>query len=146
LAAELQTICETLLENSRARSVALVGIGGRRLAGAGAEIKLDEESLPKLLGDRWSEVIYGLIEHSEWTAAIHRDPGEHLHFAAIPARAALLLVLFDEASSLGLVRLRVKKAIEEISRAPRGGSSGEGGAAPAAAEVGFWRYGKLQTP
>jgi hypothetical protein len=135
---ELQTICETLLQNSRARSVALIGPGAQGdwpIAAAGDELSLDEESMAERVGDRWGETIYGLLEAREWTVPVQRPPGQHLHVAAVPGGGGILLVLFDDQTSLGLVRLRVKKAIEEIAKLKAGGSSGEGGATGGAAPL-----------
>ena len=42
-----------------------------------------------------------------------RGENEHLHISVVASRG-ILVVLFDEKSSLGLVRLRVKKAGGEL--------------------------------
>ena len=84
-------------------------------------LKLAEQTVPKLQG-------------KEHAACLSLLEGEHdnLHINVVGGRA-ILVVLFDERSSLGLVRLRVKKATGEIAgiledvvaraQSDRGGSS-----------------------
>jgi len=45
----------------------------------------------------------------------HEGEKTHVHITLVGGRA-ILVVLFDERSSLGLVRLRVKKGSEEMSK------------------------------
>jgi hypothetical protein len=59
------------------------------------------DGLAKLLGER------------EFSILFHEGEHDNLHINVVGGRA-ILVVLFDERSSLGLVRLRVKKATGEI--------------------------------
>ena len=45
----------------------------------------------------------------------HEGQQDHIHISIV-ARRAILLVIFDERSSLGLVRLRVKRASSEMEQ------------------------------
>ena len=56
-----------------------------------------------------------LLAEKEFTSQYHEGEKTHVHISLVHQRA-ILVVLFDERSSLGLVRLRVKKAGDELGR------------------------------
>ncbi|MBM3302554.1 MAG: hypothetical protein FJY85_21705 [Deltaproteobacteria bacterium] len=57
-----------------------------------------------------------LIGEKEFSVLFHEGLRDHLHLSIV-AQRIILLVIFDERSSLGLVRLRVKRATEELNQA-----------------------------
>ena len=59
------------------------------------------DGLAKLIGER------------EFSVLFHEGKRDHIHISIV-AKRAILLVIFDERSSLGLVRLRVKRANQEM--------------------------------
>ena len=59
------------------------------------------DGLAKLIGER------------EFSVLFHEGQRDHIHISIVGKRA-ILLVIFDERSSLGLVRLRVKRASPEM--------------------------------
>jgi len=56
-----------------------------------------------------------LIGEKEFPSQFHEGERESLHMSIVGGRV-VLVVIFDARSSLGLVRLRVKKAGEELAR------------------------------
>jgi predicted regulator of Ras-like GTPase activity (Roadblock/LC7/MglB family) len=56
-----------------------------------------------------------ILREKDFTSQFHEGEKTHVHITLVASRA-ILVVLFDERSSLGLVRLRVKKASEEMSK------------------------------
>jgi hypothetical protein len=56
-----------------------------------------------------------LIGEKEFSILFHEGEKDNLHISIVGSRV-ILVVLFDSRSSLGLVRLRVKKASEELSQ------------------------------
>jgi len=56
-----------------------------------------------------------LLGEKEFSVLFHEGEKDHLHISLV-ARRGILVVLFDSRSSLGLVRLRVKRASEDISQ------------------------------
>ena len=56
-----------------------------------------------------------LLREKEFTSQFHEGEKTNVHITLVGSRV-ILVVLFDERSSLGLVRLRVKKATEELVR------------------------------
>jgi predicted regulator of Ras-like GTPase activity (Roadblock/LC7/MglB family) len=55
-----------------------------------------------------------LIGEKEFSILFHEGEKDNLHISIVAGRV-ILVVLFDSRSSLGLVRLRVKKASEELT-------------------------------
>ena len=114
----LNTICEQLLNACHARVVAVLDASGMELARAGADLPLAPPAILKLLGDGRS--------------ALAQVGDEHVHVSPV-AGAAVVVVAFDNSSSIGLVRLQVRKAADAFSFALRATPTGSSGAPPAAA-------------
>jgi hypothetical protein len=55
-----------------------------------------------------------LIGEKEFSILFHEGEKDNLHISIVGGRV-ILVVLFDSRSSLGLVRLRVKKASEDLT-------------------------------
>ena len=55
-----------------------------------------------------------LINEKEFSQIFHEGERDNLHISIIGQRV-ILVVIFDQRSSLGLVRLRVRKASEELN-------------------------------
>ena len=60
-----------------------------------------------------TDAIARLIGEREFTALVHEGDKDSLHISLVNARI-ILVVLFDERSSLGLVRLRVRTAASDL--------------------------------
>ena len=113
----LQEMVQQLLEDANAKTVFLMDKKGQQLAEAGAVELLDTTSLTSLTGgcheatDRLALLIHG----SGVSFPLHESESEHVHLSIV-ANCAILFVIFDERSSLGLVRLRVKHARRELEK------------------------------
>jgi predicted regulator of Ras-like GTPase activity (Roadblock/LC7/MglB family) len=68
----------------------------------------------------------GLIGEREFAVLFHEGEKDSMHLSLIENRI-ILIVIFDDRSSVGLVRLRVRKATEEMGAVVRGMGSGGGG-------------------
>jgi len=55
-----------------------------------------------------------LIGEKEFSILFHEGERDNIHISLV-AQRVILVVIFDERSSLGLVRLRVRKATEELN-------------------------------
>jgi hypothetical protein len=74
------------------------------------------------------------LAHAVDEARADAGPQTHRHVAEL-AGGLVLDITFDDETSLGLVRLRAKKASVEIARARARPPEGSGGAAPAVASL-----------
>jgi predicted regulator of Ras-like GTPase activity (Roadblock/LC7/MglB family) len=113
---QIQTVCQRLAKDSNAKAVLLIARDGQTIADAGETGQLDVTSLASLTAGNIAATggISKLLAEKEFTSQYHE--GERTHVSTFVLQRAILLVLFDERSSQGLVRLRVKKAADELGR------------------------------
>ena len=109
-------LLERLREESNAKLTFLLDKNGQQLARAGELHGIDPTSLASLTAGNVAatEGLAQLIGESEFSILFHEGENDHLHINVVGGRS-ILVVLFDERSSLGLVRLRVKKASAELA-------------------------------
>lgn len=114
---QIQVICQRLAKDSNAKAVLLIAKDGQTIADAGETGHLDVTSLASLTAGNVAATggISKLLAEREFTSQYHEGERTHVHISLVHQRA-ILVVLFDERSSLGLVRLRVKKAGDELGR------------------------------
>jgi predicted regulator of Ras-like GTPase activity (Roadblock/LC7/MglB family) len=112
---EIVRICEVLQKDSNARAVLLINKDGQTMAQAGDVQELDVTSLSSLTAGNVAATggIAQLLAEKEFSGQFHEGEKTNVHISIIGQRA-ILVVLFDERSSLGLVRLRVRKAAVEL--------------------------------
>jgi len=104
-----------LRKDASARLVFLVDKNGQQIASDGDLGDLDPTSLASLTAGNVAATdgLAKLIGEEEFSILFHEGEHDNLHINVVGGRA-ILVVLFDERSSLGLVRLRVKKAVSEL--------------------------------
>ena len=114
---QISFVCGRLHRDANAKAVLLIGRDGQPIAEAGDVAELDVTSLSSLTAGNVAATggISKLLREKDFTSQFHEGEKTHVHITLV-ANRAILLVLFDERSSLGLVRLRVKKASEEMAR------------------------------
>src|SRR5919204_487944 len=98
----------------------LPGVGektGQLIASIGATQDLDTTSLASLTAGNIAATggLAKLIGEKEFSILFHEGERDNLHISVIGGRV-ILVVIFDTRSSLGLVRLRVKKASDELNK------------------------------
>jgi len=113
-------IIERLLVDSNAISVYLVDKDGQLLASSGDTRDIDSTSLASLTAGNIAATggLAKLIGEKEFSILFHEGEKENLHISIIDQRV-ILVIIFDNRSSLGLVRLRVKKAGTELQESIR---------------------------
>ena len=139
--ASFVSVLETLRRESNAKFVFLLDKNGQQIARSG-EIASDPTSLASLAAGNVAatEGLAQLIGETEFSTLFHEGERDSLHISLISDRI-ILLVVFDEHSSLGLVRLRVKQRAHDLAgivQAVLGRDSGGAAAAlagPALAEI-----------
>jgi predicted regulator of Ras-like GTPase activity (Roadblock/LC7/MglB family) len=124
-------VCERLVAEAHARAVFLVDRAGQLLASAGQTEHLDTTSLASLTAGNIAATggLAQLIGEPEFTILFHQGQRDHLHLSLV-GRRAILVVLFDARSTLGIVRLRVKQASEELARILEGRAGAPEGPSP----------------
>ncbi len=108
---------QKLHQQSNAKVVFLVDKNGQLIASAGETRELDTTSLASLTAGNIAATggIARLLGEKEFTILFHEGEKDNIHISLIGQRI-ILVVIFDHRSSLGLVRLRVKKASEALGR------------------------------
>lgn len=114
---EFQKLSEVLRRlhlESNARAVFLIDANGQQIASAGDIQEFDTTSLASLTaGNLTPDDLDKLIREREFSVLHHEGQQDHIHISTV-AKRAILVVIFDKRSSLGLVRLRVKRAIDDL--------------------------------
>ena len=103
--------------DANAKIVFLVDKNGQQIAGAGEIDLVDTTSLASLTAGNVAATdgLARLIGEREFTILFHEGRKDNIHISIVGQRL-ILVVIFDERSSLGLVRLRVRKAAGGIER------------------------------
>jgi predicted regulator of Ras-like GTPase activity (Roadblock/LC7/MglB family) len=113
----ITTVCERLTKEANAKVVFLVDKNGQLIASAGETENLDTTSLASLTAGNIAATggLAKLLGESEFSILFHEGEKDNLHISIVASRV-ILVVIFDDRSSLGLVRLRVKKASDELTK------------------------------
>lgn len=108
---------QKLHQQSNAKVVFLVDKNGQLIASAGDTHDIDTTSLASLTAGNIAATggIARLLGEKEFTILFHEGEKDNIHISLIGQRI-ILVVIFDNRSSLGLVRLRVKKASETLAK------------------------------
>ncbi|MGA7828163.1 MAG: roadblock/LC7 domain-containing protein [Geobacteraceae bacterium] len=114
---QLNYILEKLLKEANAKVIFLVDKNGQLISGVGETERFDTTSLASLTAGNIAATggLAKLIGEKEFSILFHEGEKDNLHISIVGSRV-ILVVLFDSRSSLGLVRLRVKKASEELAQ------------------------------
>lgn len=115
--ARFMTVLERLRQDSNARVVFLIDKNGQQIAALGEIGGLDPTSLASLAAGNVAATdgLAKLLGEREFSNLFHEGEHDNLHINVVGG-FAILVVIFDERSSLGLVRLRVKKATTELAK------------------------------
>lgn len=102
---------------ANSKVVFLVDKNGQLIASAGETQGIDTTSLASLTAGNIAATggMAKLIGEKEFSILFHEGERDNIHISVIGQRV-ILVVIFDQRSSLGLVRLRVKKASEVLTR------------------------------
>ena len=111
----LSDIIGRLQRDAQAKVVFLVDKNGQQIAAAGEVRSIDATSLASLTAGNVAATdgLAKLIGEKEFSLLFHEGEKDNLHISIVGKRG-ILVVLFDQNSSLALVRLRVKKASREL--------------------------------
>ena len=113
---EINVVIERLLQEANAKVIFLVDKNGQLISGVGDTERFDTTSLASLTAGNIAATggLAKLIGEKEFSILFHVGEKDNLHISIVGGRV-ILVVLFDSRSSLGLVRLRVKKSSDELS-------------------------------
>jgi predicted regulator of Ras-like GTPase activity (Roadblock/LC7/MglB family) len=112
----IKEIISRLRVEANAKIVFLVDKNGQQIAANGDLESVDTTSLASLTAGNVAATdgLARLIGEKEFSILFHEGEKDNIHISIVASRV-ILVVIFDERSSLGLVRLRVKKASTELN-------------------------------
>ncbi len=113
----LEKALRQLRQDANARAVFLVDKNGQQISAVGEIEQFDTLSLASLTAGNVAATdgLAKLIGEREFSVLFHEGKQDHIHISIV-AKRAILVVIFDERSSLGLVRLRVKRSGGELEQ------------------------------
>ncbi|MCD4751429.1 MAG: roadblock/LC7 domain-containing protein [Thermoanaerobaculales bacterium] len=114
---QITALLQRLRVDASAKIVFLVDKNGQQIAAVGEIDTVDTTSLASLTAGNVAATdgLAKLIGEKEFSILFHEGQKDNIHISIVGQRLILVLI-FDERSSLGLVRLRVRKASQEIER------------------------------
>ena len=114
---KIKDVISKLRVDANANIVFLVDKNGQQIAATGDIESLDTTSLASLTAGNVAATdgLAKLIGEKEFSVLFHEGEKDNIHISIVGGRG-ILVVIFDERSSLGLVRLRVKRCSEELNK------------------------------
>ena len=113
----LEEALRRLRQEANAKAVFLIDKNGQQIASTGEIEQFDITSLASLTAGNVAATdgLAKLIGEQGFSVLFHEGLQEHIHISKV-AKRAILVVIFDDRSSLGLVRLRVKRANVDLEK------------------------------
>ena len=113
---QILEVTERLVGDANAKAVFLVDKNGQLVGEAGELDGVDTTSLASLVAGNIaaSGGLAKLIGEDEFPTHFHQGERDNMHITLV-AKRIILVVIFDDRSSLGLVRLRVKKSTVNLA-------------------------------
>src|SRR5687768_778232 len=108
---------ERFLGESSARCAMLVDRAGQLVATVGEQPTFDPTAFATLTAADFSanDQLAKLIGENDFNSLFHQGEKESMYLADI-ARRVILVVLFDNRTTLGLVRLKMKQTVDELTK------------------------------
>ena len=108
---------ERFLFDSNARCALLVDRTGQLVATVGEKPKFDPTAFATLTAADFSanDQLAKLIGENDFSSLFHQGEKESMYLADV-ARRVILVVLFDNRTTLGLVRLKMKATVDELAK------------------------------
>src|SRR3712207_4194959 len=114
---EITHSLQRFLHETNARCALLVDRTGQLVATVGEQPNFDSTAFATLTAADFSanDQLAKLIGETDFSTLFHQGERESMYLADV-ARRVILVVLFDNRTTLGLVRLKMKTTVEELTR------------------------------
>jgi predicted regulator of Ras-like GTPase activity (Roadblock/LC7/MglB family) len=111
----INTILQELLKNSNSASVLLLDKTGQLISSLGDPPQFDMHSFASLCAADFeaNAQLAVLIGEKDFSTLYHQGSNESMYLARVENNI-ILVILFDKRTTLGLVRLRAKKALDNL--------------------------------
>lgn len=113
--AQLTEISERLARDALSKAIFIVDKDGQLVTMCGETAGIDTTGLASLVAGSTAATggLAQMLGEEEFPVHFHEGTHTHVHVSVI-AETLILVVIFDERSSLGLVRLRVKRTYSDM--------------------------------
>src|ERR1700721_3326986 len=113
---QIQAVVDRLVRDANAKVVFIVDKNGQLISASGDIDNIDTTSLASLTAGNIAATggMAKLLKENEFATQFHEGESQNIHIQLVGNRV-ILVVIFDSRSRRGLVRLRVKKAREDLN-------------------------------
>ena len=114
---KILAVIQRLVRDANAKGIFVVDQNGQLIGEAGEMRGIDTTSLSSLTAGCIAATggLAKLVGEENFPVHFHQGQRDNLHITLV-SNHIILVVIFDDRSSLGLVRLRVKKASAELAK------------------------------
>src|SRR5580765_8425717 len=113
----IQQHLQAFLRESNARCALLVDRTGQLVATVGDPPQFDSAALASLTAADFSanDQLAKMIGEQEFASLVHQGEKESMYLADV-AKRVILVVLFDQRTTLGLVKLKARSVVEQLTK------------------------------
>lgn len=114
---EIDTLISKMLKGAEAKCALLVDKDGHLVTRQGFTHSLDTTALAALLAGSFASTreIARLVGETEFSVLFHQGKRDHIHMSLVGDRS-ILVVIFDDRTTIGMVRLYAKETALELSK------------------------------
>ncbi|HET7274599.1 MAG TPA: roadblock/LC7 domain-containing protein [Longimicrobiaceae bacterium] len=112
----IDELLHTFLHDSSARCALLVDRAGQLIVSAGEKPHFDSTAFASLAAADFSanDQLASMIGEPEFSSLFHQGEKESMYLADV-AKRMILVVLFDDRATLGMIRVKVKSVVRELT-------------------------------
>jgi predicted regulator of Ras-like GTPase activity (Roadblock/LC7/MglB family) len=114
---KIEGALKRLIKDAQAKCVLLVDKDGHLITRQGFTQSLDTTALAALLAGSFASTheIARLVGEPEFSVLFHQGKKDHIHITLVGERT-ILAVIFDDRTTIGMVRLYAKEASEDLKK------------------------------
>ncbi len=114
---KIEKALSRLIKDAQAKCVLLVDKDGHLITRQGFTQSLDTTALAALLAGSFASTreIARLVGEPEFSVLFHQGKKDHIHITLVGERT-ILAVIFDDRTTIGMVRLYAKETAENLER------------------------------
>jgi predicted regulator of Ras-like GTPase activity (Roadblock/LC7/MglB family) len=113
----IDALLNKLLKGAEAKCALLVDKDGHLITRQGFTHSLDTTALAALLAGSFASTkeIARLVGEPEFSVLFHQGKKDHIHMSIVGERS-ILVVIFDDRTTIGMVRLYAKETSQELTK------------------------------
>ncbi len=114
---QIDALISKMLKGAEAKCALLVDKDGHLITRQGFTHSLDTTALAALLAGSFASTkeIAKLVGEPEFSVLFHQGKKDHIHMSLVGERS-ILVVIFDDRTTIGMVRLYAKETAAELAR------------------------------